>query len=150
MPREVAQRYYGGPIRPTGGRKFLAIPANRMAYGRSPRSFIDLVFIVVQGRPALAKIKQAQTYHELNFHDAPSNRGKEGKVRVKRVKSGKVDKPIVMFWLVRGVVQKGNPNVLPPMDSIYGAAEQAMAGYLLDRLDDRDQSRGTGEEESAT
>lgn len=150
MPREVAQRYYGGPIRPTGGRKFLAIPANRTAYGRSPRSFADLVFIVIQGRPALARITKVQTYHTLTHHDAASDRRKDGRVRTKRVKAGKLDKPTVMFWLVRGVVQKGNPGVLPPMQSIYAAAERAMSSYLVDQLDERDQSRGTGEDTAAT
>ena len=45
MPREVAQRYFGGTLYPTGGRKFLAIPARQEAAGKSPLDFPGLKFI---------------------------------------------------------------------------------------------------------
>jgi hypothetical protein len=45
MPYEIGLRYHGGTIRPTGNRKALAIPAAAESYGKSPRSFSDLVFV---------------------------------------------------------------------------------------------------------
>lgn len=99
MPREVAQRYYGGPIRPTGGRKYLAIPANRTAYRRSPRSFQDLFFAVFGGKPVLARASKSHTE--------------------------------VMYWLVRGVTQRGNPRVLPPQDVLGRHVERVVSDYLV-------------------
>lgn len=45
MPYEIGLRYHGGTVRPTGGRKALAIPAAAESYGKAPRSFADLVFV---------------------------------------------------------------------------------------------------------
>lgn len=44
VPYEAAARAYGATIRPTGGRKALAMPTAAESYGKSPRSFSDLVF----------------------------------------------------------------------------------------------------------
>lgn len=104
MPREVAQRYFGGTIRPTGGRNFLTIPARAEAYRRSARSFDDLVLIVFRrkGRgPAGALIRKGET------HDA------------------------VMYWLYRKVTQKGDPRVLPTSDELAAAVMPDVESYLL-------------------
>jgi len=45
MPAELRLRFKGGTVRPTGGRKALTIATDRRSYGRSARTFKDLIFI---------------------------------------------------------------------------------------------------------
>lgn len=130
VPREVALHYYGGRVRPTGGRKFLTIPAVAQAYRRSARTFRDLVFMIVNGRPALAKVKKVAYTAEFSYggDDARSRSGKPRKGSKRRVKTGTVDKPTVFYWLVRGVRMKPNLNVIP-------TAVQYQSGISRDVLD---------------
>lgn len=89
VPREVALHYYGGTVRPTGGRKALTIPANASAYRRSAKSFRDLVVVVLKGRAALARVQERKG----------RNKGS--------------DKLTVYYWLVGAVRMKPNLSVLP-------------------------------------
>ena len=50
VPYEAGLRSTGGTIRPTGGRKALTIPLAAESYGRSARSFTDLVFVPKHGQ----------------------------------------------------------------------------------------------------
>lgn len=50
VPREAGLRSRGGTIRPTGGRRALTIPVAAESYGRSARSFTDLVFVPHHGK----------------------------------------------------------------------------------------------------
>lgn len=105
MPREVAQRFHGGTIRPTGGRRFLTIPARAEAYRRSARSFQDLVLILFPKR---------------------SGRGPAGAL----VRHG--DKQSTIFyWLHRKVTQKPDPRVLPTLKQIGDSAVPDIEAYLL-------------------
>lgn len=56
MQREVAQRFYGGVIKPKG-KKFLAIPVSRHAYGKAPRSF-DLSVVKFANKLLLVNFKR--------------------------------------------------------------------------------------------
>lgn len=102
MPREVAQRFYGGPIKPTGGRKYLTIPAHRSAYRRSARSFQDLK-LVLFGRGSGAKLALA-----------------------KKTKTATT----VLYWLVKGVTQAGDSRVIPTPAEFAAGIEPDVMAYL--------------------
>lgn len=101
MPREVAQRYYGGTIRPTGGRKFLAIPLVKEAYRRAPRTFTDLDLIITEDNKRGFLVRRAEK------------------------------KTTLMYALVRKVTQAGNRGVLPGADVMGPALRQSVREYLL-------------------
>lgn len=105
MPREVAQRYFGGVIRPTGGRKFLTIPAHASAYRRSARSFADLVLMVFKG-----------------------GEGQGGGLAL--AKRG-AKEPVVLYWLRRQVKQKGDSRVIPSPKELAAAVIPQVEAYLL-------------------
>lgn len=105
MERPVAQRYFGGTIRPTGGRKYLTIPLVAAAYRRSARSFKDLRFVKFpSGKAFLYRSK-----------------GKKGN-RVREY----------LYALKKTVTQKGDKSVLPPIEKIKEAAAQGVKEYLED------------------
>lgn len=135
MPREVAQRYFGGVIRPTGGRRLLTIPAVAESYRRSARSFEDLVMwifnkprrgavgalvrpskVVVWDKAALAAEKRRGGRGWKNARMLSSHDGKEG---------------FILFWLYRSVRQKGDRRVVPTMQEIGAAVVPEVESYLL-------------------
>lgn len=99
MPREVAQRFFGGTIRAKKSR-FLAIPARREAYGKSPRQFDDLQFIVTDNGPMLVQ-RAASLIKAVR---------RKGEVKIKQVgeQGGGV-----FFWLRRSVRQRPDRSLLP-------------------------------------
>lgn len=105
MPREVAQRFYGGTIRPTGGRRFLTIPAIAAAYRRSARSFPDLVLVLFKKR---------------------AGRGPAGAL----VQHGK-NQSTIFYWLHRKVTQKADARVLPTSAQIADAVIPEVEAYVL-------------------
>jgi hypothetical protein len=105
IPREVAQRYFGGTIRPTGGRRLLTIPARAEAYRRSARSFDDLVLIIFKAR---------------------SGRGPVGAL----IRHGKSEST-VLYWLKRKVTQKSDQRVMPSTAQIASAVVPEVEAYLL-------------------
>lgn len=119
MPREVALRFHGGTVRPKTT-KFLAIPARKEAYGKSPRDFNDLRFAVLPvGGPVL--IQAAQT--QITFNKAR---------RVRR--GGKEIGGGVFFWLRRSVTVRGDAGVLPTKQELLDAAGQAGERFIIGRL----------------
>ncbi len=113
MPREIAQRYFGGPLSPTGGRRYLTIPARREAYGKRAREFRDLVFVPRKGGKAM--LVQAEQTKFLRS-------GK--KLHTTSAGGG------VFFWLVPGVTQHKNPDVLPTEQQIRAAAVGSASRYF--------------------
>ncbi len=108
MPREVAQRFHGGEIRPTGGKQFLTIPASAKAYRRAARSFTDLILVIFK-----------------------SPRGKAAGMLIQRAKVRKKTTVEVMYWLVRGVNQQGDPRVMPTNDQLSAAIVPVVEDYVL-------------------
>jgi hypothetical protein len=99
MPREVALRYFGGTLRPTGGRKALTIPMVAQAYRKRAREIRDLFLI-------RSKTGDGRTYGVL----ARQEKGK--------------DAPTPYYLLVRSATVKPDKSVLPSDRAIYGAAMQ--------------------------
>ena len=113
------QRLEGGTIRPTGGRKYLTIPAVAEAYGKRAGEFSNLRFGFTEGRsgglvPALVEASAST----VKFGRAR----KDGTRGVKTGSSG----GRAMFFLVRKVFQRADPSVLPTEAQITGAAINAV------------------------
>lgn len=116
MNRAIAQRYFGGPIRPTGGRKFLTIPVSKEAYGKSARSFHGLfVFrygdVGKNGSAFLAKSNRKVVLS--------TNSGPQKKERI-----------TLLYQLLARVIQKKNPSILPTDSEIAVASNFAVTEYL--------------------
>lgn len=116
------QRYEGGLIKPTGGKKYLTIPANAEAYekGRAGE-FNNLRFAFVQGRPALVKAEAT-----------PVSFGRKKKDGSRTVKAGQASDGLTpFFWLVRQANQKGDPSIVPSEREIGATAVQAAKDFVL-------------------
>lgn len=114
----LRQRLEGGWIRPTGGRKFLTIPAIAEAHGRRASEFSNLRFGYTQGRngglvPALVEASSTQ----LKF-------GRQRKDGTRAVSVTGSSGGRAYFFLARQVFQQADPSVLPTQQQIAeGAAE---------------------------
>jgi hypothetical protein len=116
----IRQRFEGGVIRPTGGRRLLTIPVAPEAHGRRAREFHDLNFIPpANGKPGLL-VRAQQTALR----------------KTKKGWKGTADGGQVMFRLVPFVRQKPDPTVLPPAAEMATVARSAALSYL-DRLAQR-------------
>jgi hypothetical protein len=107
IPREVAQRFFGGTIRPKGGKKFLTIPVTREAYRRKASTFPNLVLIMTRGSKA-----------------------RRSGILVRTKKNGQME---VMYWLVRGVTQKADPRVMPSKAEFQAHIAKDVDSYLTHR-----------------
>jgi hypothetical protein len=103
----IAQRYYGGTIRPINA-KALAIPARAEAYGRRPRDADNPQDLFV--RP-----------------------GRAGRTAVLARRQGK--RLEVWYWLVKSVTQDPDLTVLPREEEITTAATAATDNYIQRHLD---------------
>lgn len=120
MPREVAQRAFGGTLRPTGGKKYLPIPARTEAYGKSPREFDNLRFV-----PFKSGAKALVQRVELKVIRHKSGR-KKGTIKEIQEIGGAG----VLYWLVTSVTQRGQRDVLPSAAEILDASIHGAAIYL--------------------
>jgi len=124
------------PIRPGGGRKYLAIPANPLtaAWDGRPRDF------PVQGgemKFGYAQTPDGKTMPALVASDNYFRRVARGKGKWKdkvvekdskqRATRGAGD---VLFWLVAKAQVKHDPDALPPKESLGEAAHKAAGGVF--------------------
>jgi len=128
------QRLYGGPIDPTGGRKFLTIPACDEAIGKRASEFSDLEMRKVLN-PATGSLQWALVRRPSETIIYRGRKGKDG-VKHYKVSQGVPLEEQVMFWLVRHVDQAPDSSVLPTDDQIKDTALSAMALHFT-RLRDR-------------
>jgi hypothetical protein len=112
----IRQRFQGGEIKPTGGRKFLTIPAIAEAHGRRAGEFNNLRFAMPGGKPALVEADATLVKR--------TKKGFKGTTSV----GGKI-----IFWLRRSVTQQPDPTVLPSPEAL-GAAVNRAAGDHAARL----------------
>lgn len=103
----IRQRFEGGTIRPTNGRKFLTIPARSEAYGTraSEHNFLRVAY---NSRGPFALVEADRS--------SLASRTEQG--------GG------VWFWLVKEVVQKKDPTVLPNRDAIVVASLKALDAWF--------------------
>jgi len=101
MPREIAQRYFGGEITPKAGKKFLAIPARAEAYNKVPLFFANLHFVPTG--PDTGMLVQ--------------NEPGEGE-------------GTAFYFLVRSVMQAPNKAVLPSDEEYTEAVQLGLDRYV--------------------
>ena len=113
MNRAIALRYFGGTVRPTGGKKFLTIPVNAKAYGKSARSFPNLFVFRYAGDGPNGKVFLAM-----------QDRKGDG------VGPWKKDKLTLMYLLIRSTKHKADKSVLPTAERIKQVMSEAISAYL--------------------
>lgn len=106
----IAQRYFGGTIRPTL-KKWLTIPAIAEAYGQAAGSFHNLRFVPLG--PDLAALVERRA----TLIKRPRKGAKKGSFKPVAETTG-----AVFYWLKRQVTQTADPTVLPTDDEIQSAA----------------------------
>lgn len=107
----IAQRYFGGVIRPKSA-KYLTIPVHPSAYGKRAREFGDLEVIFGPGGQPVGLARKAK---------------------------GKRTFGEVYYLLVRQATQQPDPSVLPT-DAALDSAIQSEVEPYVQRLVDRDSS----------
>lgn len=124
------QRYFGGLIKPTGGRQFLTIAALPQTYGKRAGDFNSLRFGFAYDakrgvmRPALVEGRAS----EVSF----GSRRKDGSRKVNPTASRTGLVPF--FWLIRQADQKGDRGIIPSEADIKATALQAAREEILGGL----------------
>jgi len=113
MNRAVALRYFGGIVRPTGNRKFLTIPVNAKAYGRSAKDFPGMFVVRFSGDG-----KNGRAFLAIQDKKGDS------------VGPGKKDKLTLMFLLKSSTKHKADKSVLPTESRIKQVMTDAVRDYL--------------------
>lgn len=121
----IAQRYFGGTIRPVT-KKFLTIPARAEAYGKRAGEFQDLEVLVGRNGPYALARRSASLI-------SIGRRGADGRRAIGRRGSQGGE---ILFWLVKEVTQKPDPTVLPYNEQIEAAAQRDLTAYV-NRLAER-------------
>lgn len=111
------QRYYGGPIEPTPGKKAVTIPISPVSYGHTAGDFPGLFLLVTRNGAYLVQPNDLIT--SPTFRPAGGNQGSRLKASLN-----------FLFKLVPSVEQAGNENVLPTDDEIFTAAKIGLAPLL--------------------
>lgn len=97
----IAQRYYGGTIKPKSA-KYLTIPARAEAHGKRAREFPDLEVL----RRGDGKGEPFALARKVNGKGGAKGGGE------------------ILFWLKKSITQRADPTVLPS-NAVLGAAVQA-------------------------
>lgn len=121
----MAQRFYGGDIRPVAG-KYLTIPARDEAYGKRAREFGNLEVLYGRNGPFALAAKEGGATVKIHRRKAAG----ETEKAIKKTAG------MILFWLVKHVSQKADPTVLPEPDEIVMAAIRA-AEQRIERLEAR-------------
>ncbi len=103
----LAQKVYGGTIKPGAGRKYLALPAIAEAYGRSPRSLTNLQPVIrfINGeRRAVALAERRAS--EIKY-------GRVRKDGTRKITQTASRIGGIWYWLVKSVTQEKDPLALP-------------------------------------
>jgi hypothetical protein len=111
-------------ITPKAGKKYLTIPAVGSVYGKRAREQRGLVFM--KFRKGSAALVEGEPY--------TVQRGPNKGQRKTRPLIGLNGKPMVVYWLVKGVLQKQDRTLLPSDELFTEAAKQGIKD-LLDVID---------------
>ena len=132
MPREVAQRRFGGDLKPTGGRTYITIAAIAAAYGKVAADFPDLHFGFA--RNTFGVMQPAMVQDDVQ---APK---KTGKNRTHTAIGAAADgtlaertHQIAYFWLTTEVHQNPDPDALPS-DAVMQAYAEHGVGEMIESI----------------
>lgn len=124
----IGQRYFGGTLTAGSngsGKKFLTIPAVPQAMGRRAGEFTNLKFVFFGKRRDIAALVSQDDRHVALKRGPRAT--KERKLKLVPRQDGR---PQIIFWLVRSVVQKEDPSVLPSFPKMRDAAFDEAEGFL--------------------
>ena len=124
----IALHYYGGVIKPTGGRKFLTIPVDPAAYGRRAGEFNNLE--IAWGRTKGGKLRPIGLVSKSDYVYKTAKNRKTG---VKEVVSTSYSAGKWMFALVYSATIQADKSVLPENDSIQLAVLTSMTDYIISK-----------------
>lgn len=113
----LAQRYYGGEIKPANASR-LTIPAQSKYYARRAREF-----------PNLRYARFARSGAEALIEAAPAAQNPH-KARFQKASSVKPMNDRIAFWLRKQVSQQPDPSVLPPRAEVEAAARSAIQNHI--------------------
>jgi hypothetical protein len=122
MPREVAQRFFGGTIRPSGGKNWLTLPMRSEAYNVSARTLNDLRFVPLGGDRALLVQREQTQFKRVT-------RGKK-KGEINPKSRTHIAGGLAFYLLVKSVTQQGNRDVLPTDAVFAAAAKRGIQSYI--------------------
>lgn len=124
----IALHYYGGVIKPTGGRKFLTIPVDPEAHGRRAGEFNNLD--IAWGR---SKSGKPRPIGLVKRSDYVYKTAKNRKTGVKEVVTASYSAGKWMFALVYSATIQADKSILPEDDSIQLAAITSMTDYIISK-----------------
>jgi hypothetical protein len=118
----IGQRYRGGPINPTDGKKYLTIPARSEAYGKRAGEFGNLKILF--GRQRDGTIGPVALIADKGGATRKVFGGREGATPERKIHGA--EEGIVLFWLVKSVNQQADVTVLPSDEAIAETALTAI------------------------
>lgn len=133
--RGIAQRRFGGTIKPKAGRKFLAYPAAdapRVAHEKGPRAFGDLD-LTRAINPAHGGMQWALVRRVSQAISYTRRKQRDGSIKT-RVRPGALRGGEVIFWLARKVTQRADPSVLPVATVMIDRGRAAIRTELIRRF----------------
>ena len=125
----IALHYYGGVIKPTGGRKYLTIPVDPEAYGRRAGEFNNLE--IAWG---LTKGGKPRPIGLVKKNDWVNKTKKNRKTGVKEVVSASWEGGKWMFALVLSATIPEDKSILPEDDTIQAAAMSSITDYIISKM----------------
>jgi hypothetical protein len=125
----INPHFYGGPIYPTGGKKFLAIPAREEAYGIRPSSGLipGLRFVPTRNGGMLVQAP-VSTFRFVG----DKRKGREGMKRSKMVNTH--DGGGVFYFLKRSVTIPKDPDALPSREVLQQKMNERATGWAARHL----------------
>jgi len=124
----LALHYYGGTIRPTGGRRFLTIPVDPEAYGRRAGEFDNLE--IAWGRTQGGKPRPIGLVTKTDWSYQTKKNRKTG---VKEVTGATWSAGKWMFALVYSATIQADKSILPEDSTIQNAALSAITDYIISK-----------------
>ena len=124
----IALHYYGGIVKPTGGRRFLTIPVDPEAYGKRAGEFNNLE--IAWGLDKTGKRRPIGLVSRTETVTKERKNKKTGKTKtVTKYIPGKW-----LFALVYSATIPEDKSILPDNDAIQEAALTAIAEYSMAKL----------------
>ncbi|MEI6166015.1 MAG: hypothetical protein WCS52_02365 [bacterium] len=125
----IALHYYGGVIKPTGGRKYLTIPVDPEAYGRRAGEFNNLE--IAWG---LTKGGKPRPIGLVKKNDWAYKTKKNRKSGANEVVSASYEGGKWMFALVLSATIPEDKSILPEDDTIQAAAMSSITDYIISKM----------------
>ena len=121
----LAQKIFGGEIKPGAGKKYLALPAIAEAYGRSPISLNNLhpVIRMINGeRRAVALAENLAS--EIKFGRLKKDGSRTVTQTASRIGT-------IWYWLVKSVTQEKDERAMPTNEEFEAALLEEAEDYAL-------------------